>query len=374
MLVHLNSFGQGCVPLRHYGGSCNGYSVGSFLQKGDWQLGAAYRHFKSFRHFRGDTEEHERIDEGTQVINYSHALDLSINYGVSKRVGINLILPFVYNERSSLYEHGGNSDSYGNVIDTNRHSTFSHGLSDVRIGANIWVFDPGKHMNGNLQVGIGVKLPTGEKEAVDWFYNQTSYDKDGNKIIGKDLRPVDQSIQPGDGGLGITVELNFFHKVYKNLSGYANGFYLINPGVINGAVTRNLSTVMSIPDQFAVRAGISYVMPFKGLNVSIGGRAEGVPSTDLIGSSEGYRRPGYAFSVEPGLSYTWKKWNFFANIPVALYRNRTKSYLDKESDKEDPTIDHHGDAAFSDYVISVGAVLRIASCKNQNVTAPVMEK
>lgn len=360
--------GQGCVPLRHYGGSCNGYSIGSFLQKGDWQVGASYRHFKSFRHFRGEVEEHERIEEGSQVINYSHALDLSVNYGISKRVGINFVLPFVYNERSSLYEHGGNAYDETN---SNRNSTFSHGLADIRLGVNYWVFNPDKHMNGNVQFGLGVKLPTGEKEATDWFYNQDIIDEDGNETTGKLLLPVDQSIQPGDGGFGITVEFNFFHKIYKNISGYANGFYLSNPGVTNGAVTRNLETIMSIPDQFSGRAGFSYSMPGKGLNISVGGRAEGVPSTDLIGSSEGYRRPGYAFSVEPGLSYSWKKWNFYGNVPVALYRNRTKSYIDKERDKEDPTEDHHGDAAFSDYVISVGATLRIPSCKNQNAIIPV---
>jgi hypothetical protein len=370
LLSYTTVLGQGCVPIRHYGGSCSGNSAGAFQQKGDWQAGSAYRYFKSFRHFRGDEEEHERIEEGTQVINYSHALDLNFTYALSKRVGVNFVLPFVYNERSSLYEHGGNEYDEAH---SNRHSTFSHGISDIRLGVNYWILDPDKHMEENLQVGVGFKLPTGEKQVADWFYNQTLYDKNGKKT-GKALLPVDQSIQPGDGGLGITVEFNFFHKLHKSFSSYANGFYLSNPGVTNGAVTRNLTTVMSIPDQFSARAGFSYAMPAKGWRISLGGRTDGVPSEDLIGSSEGYRRPGYAFSIEPGLSYMWKKWNFFVNVPVAMYRNRTKSYLDKESDKADPAVDHHGDAAFSDYVISVGATLRIPSCKNQNtvVAAPAV--
>jgi hypothetical protein len=369
LLTGSGAYSQGCVPLRHYGGTCSGSSAGSYLQKGDWQAGASYRYFKSFRHFRGSEEEHERIEEGTEVINHSHALDFSITYAAGKRMGISFVLPLVYNERSSLYEHGGNSYDASH---SNRHSTFSHGLADVRLGANYWILSPDKHMDKNIQVGLGVKFPTGEKQATDWFYNQTLYTKTG-KTTGKVLLPVDQSIQPGDGGFGITAEINFFHTLYKNLSLYGSGFYLSNPGATNGAVTRNLTTVMSIPDQHSARAGLSYLMSSNGLKISVGGRTDGVPSQDLIGSSEGYRRPGYAYSIEPGVSFDLKKWSFFANVPVALYRNRTKSYLDKESDKADPSVDHHGDAAFADYVISVGATLRIPSCKNQNFTVTPSE-
>ena len=80
------------------------------------------------------------------------------------------------------------------------------------------------------------------------------------------------------------------------------------------------------------------------LSGSLGGRFEGVPSLDLIGASDGFRRPGYVLSVEPGLSYALPHDSFSISVPIAWYRNRTQSY---------PEMVHggHGDAFFADYLI-----------------------
>src|SRR5678815_1933976 len=89
---------------------------------------------------------------------------------------------------------------------------------------------------------------------------------------------------------------------------------------------------------------------------SAGGRLEGIPSSDLIGGDEGFRRPGYVLSVEPGVSYQFKKFAAFATVPVAVERNRTKSNADKLRSKAEG-IDAHGDAAFADYAIFIGCLL-----------------
>jgi hypothetical protein len=47
------------------------------------------------------------------------------------------------------------------------------------------------------------------------------------------------------------------------------------------------------------------------------------------------------------------KANFFATVPVALVRNRTKSYADKLRTSAEG-IEVHGDAAFADYLINIG--------------------
>jgi len=75
-----------------------------------------------------------------------------------------------------------------------------------------------------------------------------------------------------------------------------------------------------------------------------------VPVRDLIGGSEGFRRPGFAVSIEPGLVYARKGWTASLSAPVALYRAREKSVPDNELEvlKGKP---QHGDAAFADFMI-----------------------
>ena len=72
-----------------------------------------------------------------------------------------------------------------------------------------------------------------------------------------------------------------------------------------------------------------------------------MPVRDLIGKSDGFRRPGVAVSLEPGLIYTKGKNTWSFSVPVAVYRNRKKSV-------PDITDGRHGDAAFADYLILVG--------------------
>ena len=84
---------------------------------------------------------------------------------------------------------------------------------------------------------------------------------------------------------------------------------------------------------------------------------ECIPSEDLIGGSSGFRRPGYVISAEPGLTYTAKKINVYAFVPVALKRNRTQSYADKIQTVKTGTYTI-GDAAFADYAINVGATFK----------------
>lgn len=120
----------------------------------------------------------------------------------------------------------------------------------------------------------------------------------------------------------------------------------------------------SIPDQFSARAGLNYsILPESGIAVSLGGRVEGVPSHDLIGKSEGYRRPGYVVSVEPGISYINGSFSVNLTVPFALYRNRTKSVYDLS----DPNGERHGDAAFADYLINLSVGYRFGGKAHQHM-------
>jgi hypothetical protein len=143
-------------------------------------------------------------------------------------------------------------------------------------------------------------------------------------------------------------------------------YYLINPRETNGVMTyraRETEAIMSVPDQIALRAGLSYLIPVTGLGVYLGGRWESVPVHDLIGGSEGFRRPGTIFSVEPGLSYNFKSLQLNLDVPIALIRNRTQSVPDKETEAMTGN-PQHGDAAFTDYLINFGITYRFGGKKH----------
>jgi hypothetical protein len=78
---------------------------------------------------------------------------------------------------------------------------------------------------------------------------------------------------------------------------------------------------------------------------------------DLIGGSGGFRRPGYIVSVEPGVTYAFKKFNVYAFVPVAVTRNRTQSIPDKITTANSGKYTK-GDAAFADYALNIGMSLR----------------
>lgn len=343
---------QGCVAIRHFS-SCVGNTLeNNLLGPGDIQIGSNYRYFKSFRHFRGTEEEPDRVSNETEVINHSHSWDFFLTYGISNRWYASITIPTVINTRSSLYEHGREE----------RNTTFSRGLADIRVGVGYWLFDLEKNQNGNVAVGLGFKLPTGSYNASDIFYN---VGPEG----GPQVRPVDQSIQPGDGGFGITLDFQFYQKIAERFFAYGGGFYLINPRETNGTRTfrETLSpilqneAIMAVPDQFSVRGGFSHALT-NTISASLGARYEGVPVKDLIGGNQGFRRPGNVLSVDPGIAFMKGNFALNLNVPFAVRRERPQSVTDLETQQitGEPRM---GDAAFADYLINVGVSYRFASSK-----------
>ncbi|MEO8582813.1 MAG: hypothetical protein ABI415_03390 [Flavitalea sp.] len=345
------AFAQGCVAIRSTGASCSMEHPDLIGSK--WEVNANYRYFKSFRHYSGKEEQKQRQVLHNDVRNYSNSLDFSISRIISSRLTLSLNVPFVYTTRSSLYEHGLVN---GHYVKQERRNTSAHGLGDMRISAYYWLLDPVKHMNGNIQAGLGLKLPTGNYDYKDLWYNVGANG-------GPELRTVDQSIQPGDGGTGFTTEVNGYYNFSHHFGAYGNGFYLFNPRNMNGTRTyrETLSaslyneTIMSVSDQYMGRAGFSYMT--EKLGFSLGGRIDGIPVHDLIGKSDGFRRPGYAIAVEPGLNFSTHKIHWYLNVPIAVSRNRTQSVTDKQRTVASGTY-QIGDAAFADYVINVGATFK----------------
>ncbi len=367
LLLVSESYSQGCVAIRQMGG-CGAASNNSLLNKGQWQANLNYRYFRSFRHFRGDHEEVERVELGTEVVNIAHTAELGLAYSLNSRISLSASLPVIFYDRSSLYEHYGNSTNAN--PEQKRFHTGSNGIGDLRLSASYWLFNPQQHNNCNIAVGLGLKLPTGNENVQDEFHKRRS---DGSDSIS--TRAVDQSIQLGDGGYGINLEIQGFVRAFNKATLYASGFYLSNPKNTNNTLTRGtlqnvdpLIAYHSVADQYMARLGLNYnVLPMQNLSTSLGARIEGIPAEDLIGKSDGFRRPGYLVAIEPGLLFQHNRVNIALNVPFALYRNRTKSTYDQA----DPTGQRHGDAAFANYSINLGLGFRFGGKQQMSdVEAP----
>ena len=304
----------------------------SHLEEGQWEASLNYRYLTTGDAYVGDEIWPEGKEIGARLA--IHSIDLQVSYAFTPRYSATLTMPFVHGERSTVLDHAGA-----------RHTTRAGGLGDMRLVGNAWLFDPSKPRDGNISFGIGVKAPTGDETATDTFY----------KATGPEVRPVDISIQPGDGGWGIHLELAGYRKIVDRLYGYVSGFYLVNPREENDAIATgpyppppNPNAAVrnnSVPDQYLGRAGLSYtIWPEQVLALSFGGRIDGIPTRDLVGGSEGFRRPGFSIYVEPGVSWTRGPNTFNLFTPVMMTVNRQKNIYDDRYGT-------HGPAAFADFLI-----------------------
>ena len=348
LIATLNSNAQGCVAVKNM--ASPGLNFGDGAHNG-WQFSLNYRYFRSYKHFRGTHEESERVENGTQVINNDNSVNLGINYTFNSRWSATLAIPFMYIDRSSLYEHSGNTGG--------RFHTQSQGMGDIRATA-YYNTTPENH-NGHIVVGLGFKAPTGDYNYKDYFH----------KPEGLVLLPVDQSIQLGDGGFGLITEVDVTRHIAGKVSGYLNAMYMFNPRNTNGTLRRAtpttipgttqeipLSNEMSVADQYFWRLGAMFSS--NGIQAGLGARMEGIPSEDILGESSGFRRPGYIVSAEPSVYYSTGVHTFGINFPVALARARTRNSIDK-AQGNNPTTGEPiiGDAAFADWLLSITYAYRL---------------
>ncbi len=292
-----------------------------------WTVSVGYRYQESFRHFIGTVEQKQREILGTQIFNTYHLLDVSVSRQLTPRWSAQVSLPILFADRNQLYVPRG--DFHVNSI------------GDMTIGGRAALLPP-TESGSNILLGASLKLPTGK-------YNATgaAVDRNGNPI----QATADQSIQAGDGRTGFALDVQMFRSIWFRSMLYFTGVYLFNPSDTNGVNTfrtRAGEQVMSVPDQYLFRGGLSRAVPgIRGLTATFGGRIEGVPVRDAFGKSNGFRRPGYAISVEPGAMYARGSYIFSGNIAFAVERNRRRSVPDIQNGT-------HGDAAFADWVLTAG--------------------
>ena len=315
------------------GVQCNG-SEGSgshdsgALDGGRWQLSVGFRKQRSHRHFVGTEEQTQRAANGTEVVNDIYLFDVALTYAVNRRFNITAAIPFQRATRRS----GSSPQLFHSV-----------GFGDLSVVGRMWLRKPPAESGWNISVGVGLKLPTGNEGVKDTV--------PATNGVGAVTRVVDQSIQLGDGGWGIPLDIQAYKRIGKTTL-YASGTYLLNPRDTNGVPTgrsRPSEAIMSVADQYLARIGIARPVPrTRRFAFTAGWRIEGVPVRDLIGKSNGFRRPGYAMAIEPGLQYFRSRDIYSITVPIAAGRNRKRSVSDILVGSRG------GDAAFADYLILVG--------------------
>lgn len=313
-----------------------------------WQLSTSYRYQKSDRHFVGANYQEERTHAGSEVINTIHFVELGLRYNLGPRWSFSVGIPYVDANRSSALRDFDTREVFG------RAAVQASGLGDVTFMARRWMLEPSKHPGGNLQLGLGIKLPTGDEDV-----------RDIRKIVGpgnvitEQEQVVDQSIQPGDGGLGFILDVQGFVSLKPNRAyWYGSATYLFNPECTDFVPTfrgRESEKYMSIADQYLGRTGFAFTGPrWRGVTAGIGGRWEGVPVHDAFGSSKHFRRPGFGIMVEPWIAWAGRRHAISVAVPYAVERNRERSTSDLIDGR-------HGDAAFADWMLLASWSVRFGS-------------
>jgi hypothetical protein len=326
--------GCGCVAVQNHltTGLIDADSQGVALAARQWQGSFGFRWYQSNRDFVGDVEQ---LSGYGRAVNETFSFDLSVSYGITSRWSVTLDAPFNHSHRATSYEHN----------QSGTYAMTATGFGDLRLTTDVWLLDPHTHRDGNITLGVGLSMPIGDSSATDTAH----------RAEGPVTRPVDLSIQPGTGGWGVILQIQAYQRIYRGLSAYLNGFYVLTPQEQNGteypladlrstaAYLTASQTHNSIPDQYLARVGFSQVLwASQGLAASLGCRLEGVAVDDLIGGSMGFRRPGYALSLEPGASWAYRGNSLAVTVPVAVYRNRQQSAPEAALDQLP------GHAAFAD--------------------------
>jgi hypothetical protein len=287
-----------------------------------WQLTMGYRWQDSYRHYSGDVEQTQRLLQQTQMENKLHLFDVGLSYVLNSRWSVSGSVPVLKADRIN-HRTGG--------------VTNAAGIGDMSVGIGTWIWRPPSENHMNVQVGMSLKIPTGIPD-----YTNRVTAANGTQSV----TTVDQSIQLGDSGWGFSMSY-MGYKSIQRFTLFSTGTYLFNPKNTYTAKTPG-SRQLSVPDQYNWRAGVGYAVPhIRGLAFTFGGRMEGVPARDLIGREDGFRRPGYAVSIEPGVQFEHGRDMWSLSVAIAQMRDRTRSVPDIRNGT-------HGDAAFADSVFMMG--------------------
>ena len=326
------AWSQGCVLARSpEQGLPTGQ--GGFLEPHHFQITIGERHQFSYQHYVGDAYQEYRAQLANQVENRINLVTTNLTYQWTPRISFEVDAPWLFASRKTQ----NSPIKYA-----------ASGVGDTIVGFNTWIRNPLHATRSNVSVGLGLLIPTGNDDVTNTVNSNTT----GTGSPVEVTAPVDYSIQPGNGGWGMMMQWAGYAQIGKKMTFYTDGDYIATQGGTNGVArgaklnpAQPLNNYAAISDQYLLEAGVLVpVLPEHGLGATFGPRDEGVPAKNLFPvSNDGFRRPGYAVTLGPGLEYTHGANLFTAGVYKAIHRDRTTSYPDS-------VYGSHGDAAFAQYV------------------------
>jgi hypothetical protein len=343
---------QGCILLRQTSPMFG--TTGTLDQAvGTWNVTFTARSSTADIHYNGTERQRQRETEGTYVVNRQNSITATISYQLSPRVSLNAGIPFIEASWGIPSPRTGGPAARANEN--------ARGLGDITTLARVALFNPSTSTRSwNLQIGGGVKLPTGDSDATDVFP-----DRDGNNNL---ERYVDISVNPGDGGWGLIMDLTGY-KSFGRVMAFGSGTWLANPKDTGAPSRGNLvtetvpSNINTVADQFVFRAGTQVVVT-RHIAASIAWRVEGVPRYDLLGASHGFRRPGVEMYWEPGVTVTTGRHAVSFNVPIGYYFNRFRN----------PYTGNPGDSTFPEYVAIATYSMRLGGKSMQHTQPPATDQ
>jgi hypothetical protein len=304
---------QGCEPIRFTTPVNLGGEGQAYQSRGEWRLSLAYRRLESNEWFIGSTDASSRAPGGQSPVIKINTFVADVAYSFSERVSAQLSIPVSTGSFSRRW------------ADSLVHTQAATGLGDLTLTGQTWLFTPRTHPRGNIEVGFGLKAPTGSHTIGSQFYTRRS---------AVDF-PADQTIQPGDGGWGLIAQGQAFRQLSERTFGYASASYMASPKAHTDVpLFPDSTTYWSVPDVYSVRLGGAFaLLPDQGLTMSVGGRVDGIPMRDLLGGGDEstIKRTSYVIFADPGLSLTRGKGTFTMSLPYRLKVNRQKSLYEQRT-------------------------------------------
>ena len=289
------------------------------LETGEFQLIASYRQFTADEQYRDGSGLNPAVTSlGTQVISKMRFMEMGGIYALNRQLNLTVGIPY-------MLKGSSNRALPATVAGSPRYEHTASGVGDITLGARYWLFSCEDSPDQNIALGLSLKMPTGESKIQDLFPNGA----------GQDIRyrDVDQSIQPGDDGWGFIASFQAY-KAAGDFTLFASGAYLFNPrgqndtlsapaflNPVGPQVVPDNIRFNTVADSYIARAGVGYpIYAIPGLSISLAGRIDGSPSSDVLGDTIGFRRPGYFVTIEPGLNYSTEKATFALSFPTRVHQ------------------------------------------------------
>ena len=299
------------------------------IQAGHGTLSIGYRNVYANQYFL-NPHVFTQLNNEERPTRLWNTVDLTGTYQLTKRVNLQATVPLQWNQATFLVPF-----TDGPLAESFRQRLSTAGVGDIVLMERTWLFDPDNVKRGNVLLGLGLKLPTGNYRG-------------GNTWTGGapgvwNNKPAPLTILIGDGGVDVLAEILAYRIVkwpVRKTNVFAVGSYMISPRGTTGIPSQNLllgppistspftqnSLVNTVPDVYSLRAGMIVPSPFKNnkylrpLSGLVAYRWDGSPQKDFIGNSNGFRQPGFFMAVELGLFYQYKRHLLQASSPISFLR------------------------------------------------------